>query len=462
MQSAGGPLYFGAFEALLGMCNPTIADRVSAGNPGLPFGELEARETRTTPIEGWTGKANRSARRRAARAAEDGLAPADYISASTDGLERRLGILDSSLLKVTDGGSRSTVRRSKLILTDAERGRLRHMARQAESCGSRWGMFRGFESTDAGDFEVRLACQTACGTRACPKCYQKIREREQFRVWGPWNLFFTFTVPRSRASIGDAWREVHLWIEQLVREMRRESRIATIEDGENAALRKPFSAGRRMQARSRVKGVSQLLYAWVLEPHKDGYPHVHMVVDSEWVDFEWLRETWSRAAGVMTAWVYGERVYQIDGACRYLAKYISKAQLSLDILSIMYRRRLWATNLERPAKPEPRWFTEERVTSAEAYLAAEMEDGAFQGKGWEYVAGKPGKYAMWKRPAEEGEGYNFADHWEEQASKESEGSERYNTKHLTHSLDSDINIQYKDDNARIEALTPRYGGLTNR
>lgn len=411
--------------ALVDMCTQSVADRVSRGKPGIPFEELEAREVRTTPIPGWTGKASRSARRRAQREPEKGSEPADYLAASTDALERRLGILDRSLFKVTDGGSRRTHRQHELILTESERARLRLMARQAESCGSRYAMFRGWESTEAGDYEVRLACQTRCGTRACPKCYKVIREREQFRVWGPWNLFFTFTVPRGRASKGDCWREVHLWLEGLIREIRRETRIASISDAENEALRKPFSDARRELARSRVKCSGAALYAWVLEPHRDGYPHVHMVVDSEWVDFNWLRETWAASCGVMSAWVYGEKVYQIDGACRYLAKYISKAQLSLDILAIMYRRRLWATNLERKEKPESRWFTEERVTSAQSRDAIEDPESAFAEKGWEYVSGKKNKYAIWRREAISGHGYVWWDHWSEAEKHETEDAERY-------------------------------------
>lgn len=443
------------------MCIPTIAESPRADKSEIPFRELEARETRSTPIEGWTGKASRSARRRAAREAGRAPTPGDYISASADALERRLGILDSSLLKVTDGGTRKAHRRAGLILTEDERSRLRHMAGQAESCGSRWAMFRGWRSTEAGDFELRLACQTRCGTRACPKCYKAIREREQFRVWGPWKLFFTFTVPRQRASIGDAWREVHIWIEALVREMRRETRIATISDAENDGLKKPFSEERRALARSRVEAATSLLYAWVIEPHKDGYPHVHMVVDCKWIDFEWLRGVWSASCGVMSAWVYGERVYQIDGACRYLAKYISKAALSLDILAIIYRRRLWATNLERPAKPESKWFTEERVSGADAYRAAEMGEKAFAGKGWKLEQAKKGAYAIWTRPAVEGRGYRWEDHWSEVEGEFSRELEDMSQKGMSQHRENGINEIYTTDRERAEVLAARYGVLTN-
>lgn len=443
------------------MCTRIIADRVSGGNPEIPFPELEAQEMKTTPIEGWSGAAGKQARKRASRGPEKAVLPGEYLAASTDALERRLGILDSSLLNLTDGGSRRTVRHAELILTEDERARLRHMARQAESCGSRWAMYRGWESGEGGDFEVRLACPTRCGTRACPECYKRIREREAFRVWGPWRLFFTFTVPRARASIADAWREVHIWIEQLVREMRREAYIASIQDAENAELKKPFSDARREVARSRIRTESTLLYAWVIEPHKDGYPHVHMVVDSEWVDFEWLRETWSRASGVMSAWVYGERVYQVDGACRYLSKYISKSTLTLDILAIMYRRRLWATNLERPEKQESKWFAETRISSVEARNAADAEDSAFYDKGWEYVAGKRNKYAIWRRPAKPGFGYVWGDHWEPISSNEQEEIGRYYEKDITIHCKSGINVKYKDDIERIEVLTQNNRVLTD-
>lgn len=439
------------------MCTRSVADSPIPGKPGIPFDELEAHERRTTPIEGWSGRASRQARRRDDRKAGESVSPAAYLAAHTDALERRLGILDRSWFNLTDGGSRRTVRHAELILTEAERARLRHMARQAEGCGSRWAMYRGWESGEAGEFELRLACPTHCGTRACPRCYKAIREREQFRVWGPWSLFFTFTVPRERASIGDAWREVHVWIEHLVREMRREAHIASISDADNARLKKPFSDARRAQARARIRAAGPLRYAWVIEPHKTGYPHIHMVVDSEWADFGWLRDTWQRACGVFSAWVYGERVYQVDGACRYLAKYISKAQLSLDILCIVYRRRLWATNLDRPDKPEPKWYSESRISSDDARAAAESGDDAFPEKGWELVSAKRNKYAIWKRPAKPGFGYVWSDHWEQDAAEIDWSDREKYRKHLTYNVFTGENEQYSRDIDRIIAMKRSYG-----
>jgi hypothetical protein len=198
---------------------------------------------------------------------------------------------------------------------------------------------------------------------------------------------------------------VHGWIAALVRELRRETHISLISDDDNSALRKPHSAARRMLARSRIRASEQLKYAWVLEPHQDGWPHVHMVVEPDYVDYTWLRGVWSQCCGVVDAWVYGEQVYSIDGACRYLCKYISKAQLSIEILAILFRRRMWATNLERPENPEPKWFREETVSSEDAWRDAGRGDAWLPEMGWAVMSAKPGGYAMWERLAASEEGY---------------------------------------------------------
>lgn len=442
------------------MCSPIVQDRSAVGNPGIPCGEIESRERRPTPIPGWTGKASRSALRRDERKAAAGIAAREAITARTRAVELGIGILDCSLFNLTDRDRRTTSRQQSLNLTDAERDRLRRMAVQAEGCGSRWGMFRSF-STEAGvDYETRLACQMACGTRACERCAKTIREREAERLSGPWQLFFTFTLPRQRADKGNAWRWVHGWVERLVRELRRESRIASISDEENEALRKPFSEARREAARRRVRCSSEVRYAWVLEPHKDGYPHVHMVVDAAWIEYAWLRGLWERTIGVSSAWVYGEKVYQVDGVCRYLTKYISKARLSLDILAIMYRRRLWATNLERKERPEPRWFTEESVTSAQAQAAAENGDYAFYGEGWEVVLQKKNAYTMWRRPAQAGAGYEwFSTRKTEEIENGCWENRRRIDVYLTPNKDKK-NAIYASDIERIEALAGGYGSLT--
>jgi hypothetical protein len=346
-----------------------------------------------------------------------------YVEASALGMERRIGILDSSLFNLPDGGSRRTHRTRSVILTEPERDRLREMALRASRCGTRWAAFRGMEFGNGPDAELRLCCQLRCGTRACARCAKEIREREADRVVGPWQLFFTFTVPRGRASTGDMWREVHLWVAALVREMRRETRIATITDAENDEIQKPYSNARRQLARSRVRASGTMTYAWVLEPHKDGAPHVHMVTDQSYVDFAWLRELWASCCGVMSAWVYGERVYQAGGACAYLCKYISKARLPMDVLALLYRRRMWATNMERPERPEPVWFLEENVSSDEARRDAEAGDDMAPESGWKLVSAKDNGYAMWRREIDGEEGYDWTLSMMRQAGREASGDD---------------------------------------
>lgn len=390
------------------MCTPSVTSRYSDGKPTRPAEQSQADLEPGGEVPGWPGSASRQAAKRAKRAAPDAVEAADYVFASGAGLPRRLGILDRSLFNLTDGGHRLAPRQRSVILTDHERDNLRHLAGQAARCGNSWGAFRGFESREDGDYEIRLACQLKCGTRACRECSDRIRAREAWRVAGPWNLFLTLTLPRGRAAAADAWREIHGMIADFVREMRRETRIATMTEDENVALEKPYTKERIEQAREKIRASEGFEYAWVIEPHKDGWPHVHLVINTKWVDFVWMRELWSKCAGVADAWVYGEVVYQVNGACRYLCKYISKSVLTLDILAIMFRRRLWATSLKKPESKEAKYFREQTVGTKDAYEASEIAETWRAELGWKCVSFKAGAYAMWEREAADGEGYVWA------------------------------------------------------
>lgn len=379
------------------MCLPNVTFCDTRGNPletpSAPGDDLRPGK----PIPGWSQAGGPAARKRAARAAREASAGAMAREASLNVFGVRPDILDCALFKAPAFDRRLCYRQQAIVLSESERTTLRHMARQAANCGRTWMRFYGYDSVGAADRQLRLVCQSRCGTRACEACAQEIRKREAYRVEGPWELFLTLTVPRERASSGDAWREVHGWIETMTRELRRELAWARDERPRAPGRRHDNHVDRWLRANQNIQCAGKLEYAWVIEPHADGFPHVHMVVNATWLDYNFLRETWSRSCGAATAWVYGEVVYQIDGACRYLCKYISKSALSIEILAILYGRRLWACSIKAAEKPDPFWFRDDiggaPVTAAESENAEEWA----RDNGWKLESSKPGGYALWSR-----------------------------------------------------------------
>lgn len=114
----------------------------------------------------------------------------------------------------------------------------------------------------------------------------------------------------------------------------------------------PSDAGRAM-----VKGLKALRKAMqrernyphtpmicVFERHKSGWPHLHILARSRWIDQAWLSRTWKRLTG---AWCVDIRRIQDAGrAAYYLAKYLGK-----DLAHFEGCKRWWRT---RDYELEPR------------------------------------------------------------------------------------------------------------
>jgi hypothetical protein len=68
---------------------------------------------------------------------------------------------------------------------------------------------------------------------------------------------------------------------------------------------------------------SQISYICVLEYHKNGNPHLHIVLD-RYIDQAWIQEKWLAVGG---GWVFIEYVNVLKVA-NYLSKYLSKEMLT--------------------------------------------------------------------------------------------------------------------------------------
>jgi hypothetical protein len=115
---------------------------------------------------------------------------------------------------------------------------------------------------------------------------------------GRWVLI-TLTLKRE-ISKQDAWANINTWTSDFLQRMR-------------VYLRK-------------VKKVSRFSYFWVVEPHQDDYPHVHILAKFPYTDVEQIYSWW-RSEGVQLSAFNGVDVQFIGGAENvraYLLKYLVK------------------------------------------------------------------------------------------------------------------------------------------
>ena len=291
---------------------------------------------------------------------------------------------------------RRNARYDRLILTPADRETVRWMQDTAIGCGNTYVALRGFESGDLGDVETRLVCRTHCGTRACRDCARRIRAHECGRVAGPWKLFLTLTRDRS-TSTRKAWKGIHKAVAKWHRELRRElkiSRRTLPEPGERRWLQR---RERIQLAQRRIRGEGKLEYAWCLESHQDGFPHIHECLSLDWLDYNWARRLWRECVQAERVHVHGRTVWNEDGVCRYLSKYISKGELRIDILALIKGRRAWASTMRKPLRESEPLFIEQDIETDN--LKREIDDPSSWARenGWTLSHAKRGEYAKWTR-----------------------------------------------------------------
>lgn len=297
-----------------------------------------------------------------------------------------------------DGPERRVVPRHESIkLTPGERTRLREMTARALGCRSTLVAMRRSRPDGQSVTEDRLVMAVPCGTRMCEPCDADRRRREAARVEGHWRLFYTLGVPSGFWDAGKAWRLVGFWARSLFRELRREladgrARNVVVDQDERdriAALNEARAKGKR--------AAPVLQYAWCLEPHKSGWPHIHFVTNASFIAHEWIKKLWSRIIGSEVRWARYEKVTDRDGVCRYLSKYISKTTFSPDIVAIMYRRRQWASTVPPMPKKTAEWRLEERREGEDLFSETVFPSIFARVNGWKESLSKAGEYAMFSR-----------------------------------------------------------------
>ena len=273
---------------------------------------------------------------------------------------------------------RTAPRVEGLWLTPGEREMLRECRERSASCGSTWLDLRGQSTKNERVTDHRWLTRCRCGRRGCGPCFKTFAKRAAKRLIGEWKLILTLTLPQKGRDVGNAHRTIAAMMTRYCARLR--------------------GLVRRKSSLCELDG--KLQYAWVIEPHKSGWPHVHMVLSASWLSIEWARCMWADLCGTRSAWVEIEEVRD-QTACRdYLCAYLTKAVWSDDLLAIHYRRRLWASTMPEKEDDGPVWTVADTLPAGEALEVIRHASEWAAREGWVTEWSDPDIGAEWTRTTE--------------------------------------------------------------
>jgi len=295
------------------------------------------------------------------------------------------------------GDRRSAPRCTSVVLGHRERERLRTMESRAAACGKHVVAVRRGVLDGGRIRENRMLVPAKCGTRVCPDCDAARRRRESVRVEGRWQRFVTLGIPSGLCRAGTAWRRVSKWVRVLMERFRKEwerkpNKNIFISRKELRKVAKENEGCNQVE-----RPLPELQYAWCLEPHKSGWPHVHIALNARKIATKWLKRVWGDIVGAEIKFAGNKRVFSIKGVCWYLSKYISKTQFTPEISAIMYRRRQWACTRPDVGKAKSGWELERRKNT-ECY-AAQRKNPELWGRinGWATKLKAESGVVVWER-----------------------------------------------------------------
>jgi hypothetical protein len=263
-----------------------------------------------------------------------------------------LGQASASILPAP---TRNGPRTADLVLRDSERDYLRRMLSRVSLC-ERGVMTVGRRiALPHSVSDERLTFRPRCRSRACPPCDEKRRALQERRTEGAWRLFLTVGVPTDKWSTREAWWQISGWATSLMNRIRDYGRRGSGRDVVVCPGARWLHNASVMSADPFERQPSLIRYAWVIEPHKSGRPHLHVVVTCDFVASAWLRKVWGQIVGSPVLWCKIRRVRNVSGISRYMSKYISKSRLPLDILSALDGHRMFACTLPRARTSGDGW-----------------------------------------------------------------------------------------------------------
>jgi hypothetical protein len=103
-----------------------------------------------------------------------------------------------------------------------------------------------------------------------------------------------------------------------------------------------------MRKIKRRYGLKRLPYAVIVEAHKSGEPHFHVLLRAPFIDQDWVGQQWQALGFGRVAKV--DAVWNRYGASRYLTKYLSKAPAKFGTTKRFWYSRDWKLTPKDKAK----------------------------------------------------------------------------------------------------------------
>ena len=277
---------------------------------------------------------------------------------------------------IPGGERRGRARVPALLLSADERHYARRLLSSCAACRTMGAVLERWRPTQ-GSFQL-MAITVGCHTRVCSDCFSRIREVHEQRVKGPWIQLLTLGIPSGDISLRESWGMIHRAVSKFNQLLRGFLRWGSDD--------------------IRVEGGGKFQYAWCVESHLSGYPHVHLAHNLAWLERERAIEAWSIATALEIKRIHQSRVRDDSGMSRYLVKYLTDAELPLDILVLMKGKHLIGSTIRR-AKVDPsgwRLLRMEGVDKIAAILAGKSEHLVRVGA--TVKEGVPGCYCLWNIP----------------------------------------------------------------
>ncbi len=199
-----------------------------------------------------------------------------------------------------------------------------------------------------------------CRSWTCPECVdgrkaQLIAQAHR----GHANTFITLTVRRdsyadptlAAKALANAWRII---VKRAGRERDRDRTKNPYPFGANDGNHWDLNGRSSWPNQVRFKGKS-LQYLAVIESHKSGWPHLHILVRSEWIDQDWLAEQTKELLDAHRVDV--ERITKKSQVNAYVAKYCGKCTHKFGTTKRYWQTASYQiTKYQKPASKEPPWW----------------------------------------------------------------------------------------------------------
>lgn len=223
--------------------------------------------------------------------------------------------------------------RSESILSDRDLAAYHAGIDARRLCSTHAAVLERVARVDGQAYE-RVAVPMLCGQRMCDVCFARSREVAGEALKGHWKQFLTLTTAHEKGRMLHCWRKFSQWASKMMAAMVRVAK----RGAKPCRCGKKIGKGKHQTCRVEADWLS---YGWVIEPHSSMWPHLHVCLDSTFFCYHWIRKRWAKITHEEAYVMKMKKVKDINGICRYLVKYLTKASFPDMLLAVLYRKRLW-------------------------------------------------------------------------------------------------------------------------